>query len=171
MRKSKAIIYKCDLLSITENVVVNADESRATNIERAEVVPVETLFVQPTTSRKYFREIITRKLIPVYYEGYREDFYEYRDGITLKIIPKLPCYIKYQDSYINDIYQGDSLEIPTASEVLDYVEKHQDRESFSSYLDGLLLQAELYYQDALLKNNISEETKIKSITKSLKRKN
>ena len=57
-------VYKCELLSVTPDIVVYNDKSMRKNIINADTMVVANILVQKTIRPDYMREIITGKLIP-----------------------------------------------------------------------------------------------------------
>lgn len=164
-------VYKCNLLTITEDVIVNADESKKTNIANAKIQPAITLMVQKSLSGNYFKEIITGKIIPAYREiYYKEEVFPFKEKVRYSF-PKKPYFIKYvqRNDSINNEYTND-LKEPSLQEVKEYIKLHSDNKKFANILDTIFNQAEEYYNESLAKNNLSDEKQIKNIVKSLKKK-
>lgn len=58
-------VFLAKLDSVTPNINVDTDLSKAENIDKAEKECVEKILIQKTSNKNFYREIITGKLIPV----------------------------------------------------------------------------------------------------------
>ena len=150
---SRSAVFKCELLSVTQDTSVYEDCSKQVNIFNIPIMSVGTIMVQPTHDPRYFREIITKKLIPVFRE---REFINPRNN-TSYIVPTKPYFIKYKELINHGEYSGNSLEIAQAEEVKKYIEQHTFPHGsdwdFSLDLDEKIFLAEKYYANAAKANN------------------
>lgn len=163
----KIEVYKCDLLSITPDIRVNTNQSKAHNIKNAKKEKKTTIIVKPSIFRNYFKEILTGVKIPIYRiqktKGYGEREYHYP--------PKIPCFIQYEEQIEGEDYLGNTLQEATLEDIKSYLEKYtskSDREKFKKELIDYFLEAEEYYKKAQEKNIVSENTEIKKLIKKIK---
>ncbi len=167
-------VYKCDLLSITPDIRVNIDEPKKENIKNADTVVVGTIMVKPTINPKYFREIITKKLIPVYRITKRNGSGLPYGGKIFYKAPDIPCFIKYSETQFFDEYQGNTLKKASAEEVKNYIERYVASDGTCNELldklNEIFKRAEEYYEEAAKKNTYSDETQIKSLIKTMRKR-
>lgn len=162
-------VYKCRLLSVSNNIKIYKDLSKRKNIEQAETVEVETIFVQQTSNPSYLKEVISGKLIPVFriqkITGSGEE-------IIYKYPPAWPCYIKYIEELENEEYRGNTLEEANYEELKAYYDKYRGEETteiMDKHLEEIFSQGESFYQEALKKQEMSEQGLIKKLIKSRKK--
>lgn len=162
MKAKKPKIYKCNLLSVTENTKVYSGYSKKQNIKQAcaeeAVRPVETLYVEMSSDPAYMKEVITKELIPIYRiqittGGGLEDIVEHYPT-------SWACFIQYTEEMEMDMYSGNTLEEATADELQDYYDRWQGEDNptiMHDRLEELFSRGEAYYQAAAKNPVISEE--------------
>ncbi len=162
-------VYKCDLLSITPDIRVNVDKNIRSNIKDADTEVISTIFVQPTWNPSYMKEIITKRIIPVY----RIEHYETSNvlnGQTYVEVPKSPCFIKYNVKVGDeDLWLSDDLVVATPDEVKDYINRHPDKETYAFSLYEIFKRGVEYYYNSKEKGIVSDEKQIKKMLKKLKK--
>lgn len=167
MKAKKPKIYKCDLLSVTENMKVYNGYSRKQNIKQAyaeeATQSVETLYVDMTSDPEYMREVITKELIPAYRirittGGELEDIVEHYP-------PKnWACFIIYTEKIKMDMHSGIDLDEASADELQEYYDRWQGQDNptiMHDRLEELFLRGEAYYQ-AAAKNPVPSEDERKA---------
>jgi hypothetical protein len=164
-------VFKCELLSVTPDIVVYNDKSMRKNIIDADTMVVANILVQKTIRPDYMREIITNKLIPTY-QIVKFETNTANNGMIVHDAPKSPIFIKYNKTVGNNglIFETD-LVPATIDELNDYAFSHIDAESYANIIYELFNKAEEYYRNSEEKGLISEDTQIKRMIKAIKRCN
>ena len=147
-------MYKCKLYSITPSIYVNPNLTRRENIVNASTVAVTDLIVKRTLMPGYFKEVLTNKLIPVYYECLKN-----RPKVIYSL-PNVPCFIYYFETD-----NGFTGLVPTINGDLEkYSKKHYSKENgydgFALELDEYFAKAEKYYEDAVKNDDLSGQKKL-----------
>lgn len=147
-------MYKCKLYSITPSIYVNPNLSRRENIVNASTEPVMDLIVKRTLKPGYFREVLTDRLIPVYYECMK------RRPKVIYSLPNVPCFIYYFETE-----NGFTGLVPTVTGDLEkYSRKHFSKETgydkFALELDDYFAKAEGYYEAAINNDDLSGQKKL-----------
>lgn len=140
-------IYKVNLVAFGPDSNAYCDCTMKENIAKNDsLVVVKELFVKRTISKKYMKEVVTNKIIPVMYN-------DLSSGETY--IPNSACFLKV--SYIGkDLYEQNVL----VSELRKYIANCYLDDRFSSSLSNLnklFEMADYYYQLALSKNIYSNQ--------------
>lgn len=166
MKTKKPKIYRCKLLSVTENMKVYNGYSRKQNIKQAyaekATLPVETLYVDMSSDPEYMREVITKELIPTYRiqittGGGLGDIVEHYP-------PSWACFIQYTEEIEMDMCSGNTLEEASADELQGYYDKWQGEDDptvMHDRLEELFSRGEAYYQ-AAAKNPVPSEDERKA---------
>ena len=163
-------IFKVELLSITPSIKVLVDKNMKDNIANADTEVVANLIVKKTFWNEGFREVITNKLIPVFYETTEETRHTY--NILVKEAPKSPVFFKIKrERDINGTIVRDNLQKARVEDLKMYAFDHVDRENFEKKLNDIFSRAQEYYNASKAQNNVTEETEIKRWLKTIKRCN
>ena len=164
-------VYKCELLSVTPDIVVYNDKSMRKNIINADTMVVANILVQKTIRPDYMREIITGKLIPTY-QVVKFETSTANNGRVVEDAPKSPIFIKYHKT-IGDEGWAKSTDLvkATLDEVNEYAFSHIDVDSYSQKIYDLFNKANEYYNNSYEKGLVSEDTQIKRMIKAIKRCN
>ena len=162
-------VYKCDLLSITEDIRVNNDESIKKNIANAETEVVTTIMVQQTWHPNYVKEIITGQKIPVYRIIHHKGN-TVLNGTTDYEVPDYPCFIIQEMDVGNEgEVLSSNLVLATAPEVSQYINIHKRKDDYALYLYEVLKTGERYYNESKAKGVVSDRKQIKEMLKSLQK--
>ena len=168
MKTKKPKIYRCKLLSVTENMKVYNGYSRKQNIKQAyaegATLPVETLYVDMSSGPEHVREVITKKLIPVY--RIRIITGDELEDIVEHYPPKnWACFIIYTEKIKMDMHSGfEDLDEASADELQQYYDIWQGEDDptvMHDRLEELFLKGEAYYQ-AAAKNPVPSEDERKA---------
>ena len=140
-------IYKCSLYSITSSIEVDPNKTMRENIENAPTTPISTVLVRKTIHPRYFREIVTGKLLPVYTETTFTN--TLLKGDVEREIPKSPVFIKVNrvEGHAGEEVYTD-LEKATPSEVEEYYIDHGDRGFFDLSLYEVFARGYGIYEKA-----------------------
>lgn len=166
-------VFRVDLSSITSQINVYTDLSKAENIYNAKRQVVDTIMVQHTSSDNYYREIITGKLIPVSRARYTRSLGKILNTSYFNFTSYLFIYLSW---YVLDNgsfweYANNSQKDVTYDEVEQYILERKNGykgfSSFEKYLDNLYEQAECYYETSKQKNEISDKQKIQERLKKI----
>ena len=172
-------INECELLSITsDSITIDINKTKKENIKDAlvgrDMFYVTTLMVQPTLNKKYFREIITKKLIPVCRIRTRYSYLFLEDHEYM--IPNIPCFIKYQETLWYGERRKCDLRIAEPQQIKEYIKKHMSSDEtfnkFSNELNEIFKKAEEYYDSAYTaaeEYNFKEKTAVKALIKSARK--
>lgn len=166
-------VYECNLYSITPYIRVNKDWTKFQNIKMAETKSVATIMVRPTLRKNIYKEIVTGVPIPVYRITRKYSFFRPLEGDVYYSIPKMSAFIKIEETYDQGITltKTSSLTVAYAEDVKEYIEEHLSKKSdFKKKLYNIFQTAEGYYANALAQNNYSNETEVKSLLKSMKKR-
>lgn len=158
-------VYKCDLYSITDDINVLDDLSKKENIANASKKVVDTIMVQATFSNKFYREIITGILIPVYRKTMKYGIDTPDVGKLICKIPGRPVFIEVNEKKFGDVILNSDLTAANFDEVKSYIEQHQDVVAFKNHLNVIFQNADEYYE-----NNRSDKYKIHILLKSMRKK-
>ena len=160
-------VYKCELLSINEDINVESDRSRRHNIANANTAPVATVLVQKTMRDNYFKEILTGILIPVYrVERYRD--FDDSPVVITEEVPKYGCFIKYTARTRYERYLDDDLVVATADEVEEYIRNNR-KEDMTYRITSYMKNAEMYYNSAKEKDKKSDDYRVRKLLKTLRK--
>ena len=161
-------VYKCDLLTVTENIEVDRDASKRTNIRNAETRVAKTVMVERTLNG--FKELITGKKIPEY-SIYTHKIDKDYPGEVTHFVPKKPYFIKFHEEELVDRYQGNDLQLATAEELEDYVGENMpggEITHFSEELDKIFETAEFYYSAAEKSKIYGNKTRIRTVKRYIR---
>lgn len=96
-------VYRFNLMSIKPDITVYNDWTKAKNILESEKQVVDTVMVQLTCSDKYYREIITGKLIPVSKVGFTDDMFYFGRSRAVEYYNLDPYMFIYEPYVIDSI--------------------------------------------------------------------
>lgn len=113
--------------------------------------------VQPTFKAGIYKEVITGMKFPVYIIYSNNGLYEDE-------LPPSPIFILQK---LDDYDWCSDWEIAQADDVEKYLE--QDLNNFKNQLKNIKQKAYEYYENASLKNNYSNNARVKSLVKSFRR--
>ena len=163
-------IYRCELLSIKPNIRVNQDESMSKNIANAEVEPVGTIMVRPSSwTDKYAFEILTNRKIPIH-TTYTYQTCDMRNGDVEVSVPKSPCFIK-----VAKLVKDDTMELvdgaieATPEEVYEYMAQHPNRDDYSLTLFEIFNRGRTFYDNAAKIGTYSDRKQIKILLNTLRK--
>lgn len=170
-------VYRFNLMSIKPDITVYNDWTKAKNILESEKQVVDTVMVQFTCSDKYYREIITGKLIPVSKVGFTDDMFYFRRSRAVEYY-NLDPYMFIYEPYVIDsvtkkhlVHPKNSKHKVSPEELEQYIKERKNGykgfDSYGEYLDSMYKQAEGYYEEAKGKNNISDEKKIQLMLENI----
>ena len=183
-------IYKVSLFTIKENQTAYIDLSKAQNISLMSCEPIAEIFIETTLSPNYVKEIITGILIPIridecVHEWKYEDYILYLIKSThSKNLNKItsPTFIRrgkirefWDDSiffstnakYLFPNFTLKSLCIPNSKELINYIEKHKNKEEYLNELKEIFITSEKRYQESISKNKIYNKYHTKKLLKKL----
>ncbi len=160
-------IYECNLYSITSDIRVNHDWSKAKNILRANKTDVMKIMVSPTFRRNFYREVITGISIPVYRVHKLQSLCSVYYSIPS---PFLPYYIMIIENGLLFQYYN-NLEIASIENLKEYLERYSSNsDALKKELNEIFQKAEEYYEQAYKKCEYSDEYKVKSLLKNMRRR-
>ena len=163
-------IFKVDLLSITPDIKVYIDRKMEDNIVEANTTVVEHLIVKKARWQDGFREILTNKFIPVFYETTIDNYTLH--GRKILEAPKSPVFVRVERTKGTQGYTlRDNLKSASVEDLKTYAFDHINREDFARKLDEIFKTGEAYYNESKAKNEVTEETQIKRWLKTIKRCN
>lgn len=164
-------VFKCELLSVTPDIVVYNDLSMRKNIINADTMVVANILVQKTIRPDLMREILTNKLIPTY-QVVKFETNAANNGRIVEDAPKSPIFIKYNKTIGDEGWVKNTDLVPaTLEEVQQYAFEHIDVEAYAKKIYDLFDQANKYYNNAKEKDMYTDSTKIKRMIKAIKRCN
>ena len=164
-------VYKCDLHSITSDIIVYRDKSKIENIENAYTKVVAEIMVQKTFFPNIYKEIITGKLIHVYrtkhYIVYKyndkKDTYKYDFDY---VVPKVPAKTVFIKIFENSTHKYSDLKIAESCEIEKYIKENNNTNEYRRKLDEIFSKADEYYNNAYEQENYYyEKEKIKYLLK------
>ena len=152
-------IYKACLYSITSSINVDLKASKSSNIVR-NGVSVMYILVRRTMSNKYFREVITGKLIPISYTtAFSYELRNYRHCVYV------PLFLQSNFVY-KGIYKASDEDIDKYIDRIKFI--YRDFKSFRIYLDNLFTEGKKYYKDSEAKAKVHRLEKRKELSKRRK---
>lgn len=159
----KKDIYKSKLLIVKEGATVFKDQTKKENLKNIDVEESMPVMVVPTINPRYFRELVTKKKIPVYCIANRNGVDEKGNiGFDYHFIPNKACFIKFREYKFHGEY-GISLLKANAEEIQNYILKHTysntDYKEFKKDLAETFKQGEVNYKNALMDASVSGKTK------------
>lgn len=162
-------VYECDLITVTSDIRVNQDETFEENISNAKTQVAKKIMVQKTHNSKYFKEILTKKLIPVYCVRKCRGVLQSKEEVMNYYIPKTPYFIKYYEEQIQDNHWENDLKVATYENIEKYINDNKSLDGtyheFLNQLEQIFKTANDYYKQAYMKNNYSEKELIKKLMK------
>ncbi len=158
--------YKINLYSIPKDIEINDPWPKEAIILKQKLEIALNIIVVPTLSRKYYREILTNRLIPAVYYKSAYDI----EGCFPKLTDKSEVFVDELDI----LFKDNEASIDDIKEYIERYKQYNDKNTLSNILDNIFETAALRYKEAeerfnRQKTDKAEERKnIKKLLKNIK---
>ena len=163
-------VYSVCLFTIEKDEQINSNDTSYGDMTRLNRKPVLNLFVRPTLSKDYVKEIITGLLIPVYTSEIKvTDQKDFFDEYFIEVPNYSPVHImaytnktmtgkdiyfcddyEWFDKEINEfLYHTKNKCIVTNNQINRYLTRHRNKEQFEKEIMAIFQRAEKTLQDVL----------------------